>query len=39
MNDTKNNDFLGHEPVGRLLFRLALPTITAQIINLLYNIA
>ena len=38
MNNAKNNDFLGHEPVGRLLFRLALPTITAQIINLLYNI-
>ena len=38
MNDTKSNDFLGTEPVGRLLFKLALPTITAQIINLLYNI-
>lgn len=38
MTETKNNDFLGTEPVGRLLFKLALPTITAQIINLLYNI-
>ena len=28
---------LGAEPVGRLLFQLALPAITAQIINLLYN--
>ena len=31
-------DFLGTEPVGRLLFKLALPTITAQLINMLYNI-
>ena len=29
---------LGNDPVGRLLIRLALPTITAQIVNLLYNI-
>lgn len=29
---------LGTQPVGRLLFRLALPAITAQIINVLYNI-
>lgn len=34
-NDKK---FLGTEPVGRLLLRLALPTVTAQIINMLYNI-
>ncbi|MGM9624135.1 MAG: MATE family efflux transporter, partial [Eubacteriales bacterium] len=34
----KNNDFLGTEPVGRLLFRLSVPTITAQLINMLYNI-
>ncbi|MBP3655406.1 MAG: MATE family efflux transporter [Clostridia bacterium] len=34
----KNNDFLGREPVGRLLARLALPTIAAQLINMLYNI-
>ena len=32
------NDFLGNEPLGRLLFKLALPTITAQLINMLYNI-
>lgn len=38
MRNTQNNDFLGTEPVGKLLFKLALPTITAQIINLLYNI-
>ena len=33
-----SRDFLGTEPVGRLLFRLAVPTLTAQIINMLYNI-
>ena len=32
------DDFLGAEPVGRLLRRLALPTVTAQVINMLYNI-
>lgn len=36
MNDDK--DFLGKEPVGRLLLKLVLPTVTAQIINMLYNI-
>lgn len=29
---------LATEPVGRLLFRLAVPAVTAQIINVLYNI-
>lgn len=38
MNTNNSNDFLGTEPVGKLLFRLALPAITAQIINLLYNL-
>ena len=38
MSQTKNNDFLGKDPLGRLLFRLALPTITAQLINLMYNV-
>lgn len=35
-----NNDreFLGTEPVGKLLLRLALPTVTAQLINMLYNL-
>ena len=32
MNEEK--DFLGKEPVGKLLLRLALPTVTAQIINI-----
>ena len=36
MNEEK--DFLGKEPVGKLLLRLAFPTVTAQIINMLYNI-
>lgn len=31
-------DFLGKEPVGKLLLKLALPTVTAQLINMLYNI-
>lgn len=29
---------LGHDPIGKLLFKLALPCITAQVINMLYNI-
>lgn len=33
-----NKEFLGREPIGRLLFRLALPTVAAQLINMLYNI-
>ena len=36
MNEEK--DFLGKEPIGRLLLRLALPTVAAQVINMLYNI-
>ena len=38
MQQTKNNDFLGKDPIGKLLFKLALPTITAQLINVLYNV-
>ncbi len=34
----RDNSFLGTQPVGGLLFRLALPTIAAQLINMLYNI-
>ena len=33
-----DKDFLRTEPIGKLLFRLALPTVVAQIINMLYNI-
>ncbi len=36
MNQDK--DFLGKEPLGKLLMKLALPTVAAQIINMLYNI-
>lgn len=35
MND---NEFLGREPIGKLLFKLSIPTIVAQLINMLYNI-
>ena len=34
----KNNDFLATEPIGRLLTKLAIPTVAAQLINMLYNI-
>lgn len=34
----QDKEFLGTQPVGRLLLRLALPTVAAQIINMLYNI-
>lgn len=30
--------FLGTEPIGKLLFKLAVPTVVAQLINMLYNI-
>ena len=33
-----NKDFLGTEPVGKLLFKLAIPTVIAQLVNMLYNI-
>jgi len=36
MNDNKG--FLGTAPIGRLLFKLAIPTVVAQLINMLYNI-
>lgn len=35
---TQDKDFLGREPIGKLLLHLALPTVAAQIINMLYNI-
>ena len=34
----ENKDFLATEPVGKLLRQLALPTVIAQLINMLYNI-
>ena len=33
-----DNAFLGTEPIGKLLFKLAIPTISAQLINMLYNV-
>ena len=36
MNQDK--DFLGREPIGRLLLKLAFPTVAAQVINMLYKI-
>ncbi len=33
-----DKSFLGKEPVGTLLFQLAIPTVMAQIINMLYNV-
>ena len=46
MKKTQNNtaggqeskEFLRTEPLGKLLLRLALPTVAAQLINMLYNI-
>ncbi len=35
---TNDKTFLGTEPVGKLLFKLSLPTVAAQIVNMLYNI-
>lgn len=34
----KDKSFLGTQPIGKLLFRLSLPTVVAQIVNMLYNI-
>ena len=36
MNPDKT--FLGTEPIGKLLRKLAIPTVAAQIVNMLYNI-
>lgn len=37
INGSKN-EFLGTESIGKLMFKLTLPAIAAQIINMLYNI-
>ena len=34
----KRENDLGRDPIGKLLFRLAIPTVTAQLVNALYNI-
>ena len=36
MQDNKN--FLSTEPIGKLLLKLSIPTVIAQLINMLYNI-
>lgn len=35
---TQDKEFLRTEPIGKLLFRFAVPTVAAQLINMLYNI-
>ena len=35
---TENESMLGTKPIGKLLFKLAVPTVVAQLINMLYNI-
>ncbi len=34
----QNKDFLGSAPLGKLLIKLALPAVVAQLINMLYNV-
>ena len=41
MNDQANpgmSQQLGTAPIGKLLLKLAAPTVVAQLVNLLYNI-
>lgn len=38
VGSSKDRSFLAKEPIGRLMAKLALPTVVAQIINMLYNI-
>lgn len=35
---TDRKEMLGTAPIGKLLFKLAIPTVVAQMINMLYNI-
>jgi len=34
----KRKQDLGSDPIGKLMFSLAVPAITAQVVNMLYNI-
>lgn len=34
----QSDDYLGREPIGKLMLRLSLPAIAAQVINMLYNL-
>ena len=36
--ENEDKEFLRTEPLGKLLLKLALPTVAAQLINMLYNI-
>ena len=36
--DGKKQRILGTEPIGKLLLKLAIPTVVAQLVNMLYNI-
>ena len=36
MQNDKN--FLGTAPIGKLLLKLSIPTVIAQLINMLYNV-
>ena len=38
MSQTRTEQLLGSAGIGRLIVRLAVPSIIAQVINLLYNI-
>ena len=38
MTHAQDRSFLATEPVGKLLLKLAVPTVAAQLINMLYNI-
>ena len=33
----QDKTFLGTEPIGRLLLKLAVPTVVAQLVNMLYG--
>lgn len=34
----QNKEFLGTEPIGKLLLKMAIPTVLAQLVNMLYNV-
>lgn len=38
INMNQDKTFLGTEPVGKLLLKLSVPTVIAQLVNMLYNI-
>lgn len=37
-NMERDKTFLGTEPIRKLLVKLAVPTVIAQLVNMLYNI-